>query len=94
VATANASYSIWCKPLPSDRLAVLVVSMARAGTVSLSLDLAKIAPALSCLKDTGSEEGDCTASDVWANKTAGIAVDGKFAVKALSPHDSKFLIFS
>jgi len=84
---ASGDARAWAKPLSGGRVAVVLVNMRAAGAIDVDLGV----PAASWLPPL---PRDAAVRDVWARKGAGAAVAGKFAVRGLAAHDSRFLIFS
>jgi hypothetical protein len=84
---ASGDASAWAKPLSGGRVAVVLVNMRAAGAIDVDLGV----PAASWLPPL---PRDAAVWDVWARKGAGAAVAGKFAVRGLAAHDSRFLLFS
>ena len=78
-----ATWQVWSKPLPGGAAAVLLVNNGRE-TADVTVEFAMLGVACAT-------SGACRARDLWGHADLG-AVGASFTAKALTPHDSMFLV--
>jgi len=89
---ANATVSVWAKPVSATETAVMVVSMARPGSpgeAEVAIDLKAVGAGF-CV----SSAAGCAVRDLWAHEAIGSSSGSTYTVTGLAPHDSIFLTFT